>query len=226
MSTFYSMPDGSQTTDYAKAMAAYNQADQSGKLAARGGVAEYGPSANNSVKQATASAGNFGLQTAANSAATVADPWASQRGQYQTSLSQLVSNPGAAMQNNPFFKWQQDQGLQAVNRTAAANGNLGAGNRMMALSDYAQKQSGQNFFQLADLYSLLGGAKNQNPASAAQLQYKGAQDTANIAMKQQALQQQQYENDQSLMSDSRARLAKQPDVNPYAGYSFGGFSAT
>jgi hypothetical protein len=109
-------------------------------------------------------------------AASMADPWASQRGQYQTSLSQLMNNPGAAMQDNPFFKWQQQQGENAVNRAAAANGQLGSGNRMAALSDYSQKQAGNNYFQLADLYSLLGGAKNQNPGAAAQIQYQGYQD--------------------------------------------------
>jgi hypothetical protein len=120
--------------------------------------------------------------TAGNAAAKTADPWASQRGQYQTSLSQLMQNPGGAMQNNPFFKWQQDQGLDAVNRKMAASGGRVSGNRMMALSDYAQNQSGQNFFQLADLYSLLGGAQNQNPAMAAQLQYRGFQDAAKFGL--------------------------------------------
>lgn len=117
-----------------------------------------------------------GLAQAGAQAAAVADPWASQRGQYQTMLSQLTQNPGSAMQNNPFFKWQQDQGLEAVNRKMAASGGRVSGNRMMALSDYAQNQSGQNFFQLADLYALLGGARNQNPAAAAALQYEAARD--------------------------------------------------
>lgn len=128
--------------------------------------------------KALASGGN--LAAAGAAAAKIADPWASQRGQYQTMLSQLVKSPGSAMQNNPFFKWQQNQGLDAVNRKMAASGGRVSGNRMMALSDYAQNQSGQNFFQLADLYSLLGGAKNQNPEAAAALQYRGAMDQANM----------------------------------------------
>lgn len=121
------------------------------------------------------------LAAQGRAAAQVADPWASQRPQYQASLSQLMNNPGYAMQQNPFFKWQQQMGEQAVNRAAAARGQLGSGNRMMALSDYAQKQSGQNFFTLADLLSGLAGAKNQNPAAAAELMYGGASGAANLA---------------------------------------------
>lgn len=117
---------------------------------------------------------NTNMTAVGQAAAKVADPWASQRGQYQTMLSQLTQNPGSAMQNNPFFKWQMNQGLDAVNRKMAASGGRVSGNRMMALSDYAQNQSGQNFFQLADLYALLGGAKNQNPAAAASMMLAGA----------------------------------------------------
>lgn len=76
--------------------------------------------------------------------------------EYLLSLKNLVNNPGAAMQNNPFFKWQQQQGEQAVSRQAAAQGQNYSGNKMMALSDYAQKQSGNNYFALADLYKTLG----------------------------------------------------------------------
>jgi hypothetical protein len=134
------------------------------------------------------------LTESAAAAAALADPWASQRGQYQTSLSQLLNDPGAAMQENPFFKWQQQQGEQAVNRAAAANGQLTSGNRMTALSDYAQKQSGNQMFQLADLYSLLGGAKNQNPGGAAAITYQGASDVARLNQSQQGLDDSRYFN--------------------------------
>lgn len=127
-------------------------------------------------------AANIDLAAQGRAAASVADPWATQRPIYQPMLRQLVQSPGAAMQNDPFFKWQQQQGLQAVNRTAAAQGQLGSGNRMTALSDYAQKQSGQHYFQLADLLSGLAGAKNLNPAEAATLQYTGAKDAAKMGL--------------------------------------------
>lgn len=117
---------------------------------------------------------NTNMTAAGQAAASVADPWATQRPLYQPTLRELVQSPGTAMQQNPFFKWQQQQGEQAVNRAAAAQGQLGSGNRMTALSDYAQKQSGQQYFQLADLLSLLSGAKNQNPAAAAQMMLTGA----------------------------------------------------
>lgn len=127
-------------------------------------------------------AANINLAAQGQAAASVADPWASQRPMYQASLRQLTQSPGAAMQNDPFFKWQQQQGEQAVNRAAAAQGQLRSGNRMTALSDYAQKQAGNQYFQLADLYSLLGGAKHQNPAAAAELMYTGARDAAKMGL--------------------------------------------
>lgn len=129
------------------------------------------------------------IQNAASKAAQMADPWASQRGQYQTSLNQLMQNPGSAMQNNPFFKWQQQQGEQAVARQAAAQGQNYSGNKMMALSDYAQKQSGNNFFQLADLYSTLAGAK-VDPSVGASLYLKGQTDASQYPLQKMQAQAQ------------------------------------
>lgn len=148
---------------------------------------------NNYLQSRNSANSGAGLVAAGNSAAALADPWASQRGQYQTSLSQLMQNPGSAMQNNPIFKWQQQQGEQAVARQAAAQGQNYSGNKMMALSDYAQKQSGNNFFQLADLYSLLGGAKSQNPGGAAQLAYQGNRDYVTANQNKMALDQGAYQ---------------------------------
>ena len=164
------------------------------------------------------------LPQASAAAARTADPWESQRGQYQTDLSQLMNNPGSAMQNNPFFKWQEQQGEQAVNRAAAANGQLTSGNRMTALSDYAQKQSGNQFFQLADLYSLLGGAKNQNPAAAGALQYQGQSDMQHYGQTQQALNQGEYQYQQNFNQDQQrfndaqnAWKQTQPQNNGFGG---------
>jgi hypothetical protein len=41
------------------------------------------------------------------------------------------------MEDNPAFQFVRDQGLQAVDRLAAKNRNLGSGNRMTAAADYA-----------------------------------------------------------------------------------------
>jgi hypothetical protein len=154
MATFFSMPDGTQTTDWVTARDAYNSSK--GVQAGASGSAGYGGSGS----AAGGGGGQMNLNAYEPQLAGANNP-------YYKDLSSLMSNPGAAMQNNPVFKWQQQQGEQAVNRAAAANGQLTSGNRGMALSDYAQKQSGNNFFTLADLYSKLGGQKQGDIGAAA-----------------------------------------------------------
>ena len=94
-----------------------------------------------------------------------ANPWASQTAQYQNKLAQLLETPGA-MASNPAYQYSFDQGMEAINRTAAAKGQLNSGNRLMELNKFGQAQASQNFFNLANLYSKLAGADNQNAAGA------------------------------------------------------------
>ena len=94
-----------------------------------------------------------------------ANPWASQTAQYQNKLAQLLETPGA-MASNPAYQYSFDQGMEAINRSAAARGQLGSGNRLMELNKFGQGQASQNFFNLANLYSKLAGADNQNAAGA------------------------------------------------------------
>lgn len=92
-------------------------------------------------------------------------PWGSQTAQYQNKLAQLLETPGA-MASNPAYQYSFDQGMEAINRSAAAKGQLGSGNRLMELTKYGQGVASQQFNSLADLYSTLAGAKNQNAAGA------------------------------------------------------------
>lgn len=94
-----------------------------------------------------------------------ANPWAGQTAKYQAKLSDLLENPGS-MTSNPAYQFAFDQGMEAINRTAAAKGQLGSGNRLMDLTKYGQGMASQQFNSLADLYSTLAGAKNQNAAGA------------------------------------------------------------
>lgn len=94
-----------------------------------------------------------------------ANPWATQAPVYQNKLAQLLETPGA-MTSNPAYQHAFDQGMEAINRTAAARGQLGSGNRLMELTKFGQGQASQNFFNLANLYSKLAGADNQNAAGA------------------------------------------------------------
>lgn len=112
-----------------------------------------------------------------------ANPFADEAKKYQNQLANLMANPGSGT-SNPMYQHAFDQGLEAVNRTAAAKGQLGSGNRLAELVNYGQGQASQNFFKLADLYSELSGAKAQNPVGAvgAGLDLFAAQDRVQQTM--------------------------------------------
>lgn len=55
-------------------------------------------------------------------------------------LSNLVN-----IEQSPAYKWRYDQGLEAVNRTAAAKGMLGSGNRLAELTKYGQGMASQEY---------------------------------------------------------------------------------
>lgn len=92
-----------------------------------------------------------------------ADPAAGQRGMYQQMLSQLMQNPGS-ITGLPGYQ----AGLDAVNRSAAAGGQLGGGGGALAESTY-----GSNLFnQQAQLYAALGGF-GATPGAGASAQLAG-----------------------------------------------------
>jgi hypothetical protein len=113
-------------------------------------------------------AGSSGGGGGGGGGAGSADPFASQRGQYQQQLSQLMSSPGA-FASSPLFQFAMQQGLQGVNRSDAARGMLGSGNRLMDIMSYGQGQAGQLYNQQAQLLAQLAGATSGSPAAAAQL---------------------------------------------------------
>lgn len=119
--------------------------------------------------QANNQANNSGVN--ASYSASLADPFASQRAGYQTQLKTLTSNPGD-FSTSPYYQFAYDQGLNAVNRTAAAAGNLNSGNRLAALTKYGQGMAGQGYFQQAGLLSTLAGANAGSPGAASQA-YQG-----------------------------------------------------
>ena len=76
----------------------------------------------------------------------VYDPFAGQRGQYQEQLSRLASDPSYITQLPGY-----QAGLQAIERSMAANGYLGSGNMMLALQDYGGKAYSDEFARLSSL---------------------------------------------------------------------------
>lgn len=107
------------------------------------------------------------IKDAARNASAAADPYAAQRpaqaGAFNQTLAtgpatgkaaELTANPNLITQL-PNYQWNLDQGLDAINRKAAATGNLESGNRLLALQKYAQgyaaDQYGAEFGRRAQL---------------------------------------------------------------------------
>jgi len=109
--------------------------------------------------------GSSGSGTGASTSAQAADPFASQRYQYQPQLSTLMRSPigqtgqtsgltameqmltpGNTFQpNDPSYQFRLQQGMDAVNRGAAHSGLLNSGNRLAALETYGQGMASTEF---------------------------------------------------------------------------------
>ena len=112
-------------------------------------------------------------------AVNTADPFGPYRGQYADALSSLYKNP-SQITTIPAYQFRLNQGLDAINRNAAAKGYLGSGNRLMELMRYGQDYGSQEFDREIARLSGLSGATTGSPAAAGQLQaqYAGTiQDT-------------------------------------------------
>lgn len=121
----------------------------------------------------------------------IADPFASQRGQYQTQLSSLMANPSSFL-SSPLVSAMNANGLEAINRTAAAKHQLNSGNRLADLMKYGQGNTASQFFNQAQLLGNLSGAAPGSPASAA----SNTVSLANLANAQGNSNAQQSQQDQ------------------------------
>lgn len=70
----------------------------------------------------------------------------------------------SAFQASPGYDWRVQQGMDALNRTAASRGNLAGGGQSMALLDYGQKQASNEW---ANWLNGLNGVSTQGMAAAA-----------------------------------------------------------
>jgi len=76
------------------------------------------------------------LKQMAKNAYGASDPFGSQRPMYAAALANLMKNP-ASITEDPAYKFQRDQGEEAVVRQMAAKGYLGSGNMGTALIKYS-----------------------------------------------------------------------------------------
>lgn len=96
-----------------------------------------------------------------------ADPFGQYRPQYANALAQMQSNP-SSVANTPGYQFTQDQAMNQIGRSAAAQGYLGSGNVLTALQDRASGIASQQFNNERDFLGKASGAYN-NPFGAAQL---------------------------------------------------------
>jgi hypothetical protein len=110
-----------------------------------------------------------GGQQGTQAAQAAADPFASQRGQYQQQL-QAMMQPGSTFQaQDPSYNFRLQQGEQAVNAGAAASGMLNSGNRLSALQTQGQNQASTEYQAQFSRLSGLAGAGVGSTGTAGQI---------------------------------------------------------
>jgi hypothetical protein len=110
-----------------------------------------------------------GSPTGAQGAAAASDPFASQRGQYQTQLNNMMQ-PGHAMNvQDPSYAFRYNQGLVGQERALAAGGMAGSGNAIAAGAMYGQGQASNEYANQFSRLSQLAGANIGSPAAAGQI---------------------------------------------------------
>lgn len=106
--------------------------------------------------------------TAANAAAA-ADPFGSQRKQYQVQLQNLMT-PGSNFQStDPSYNYRLQQGENAVNAGAASSGLLNSGNRLTALQTQGQSMASTEFQNQYARLAQLSGANSGSTGTAGQI---------------------------------------------------------
>ena len=121
-----------------------------------------------SVAGAAVSGAMSGGGGGASSAANAADPFASQRGQYQSMLSNLINNP-SSITSTPGYQFGLTQSQNAVEGSAAANGMVNSGNVLSALSNNAQGYASSQLTNQELLLAQLSGANVGSPGTAGQI---------------------------------------------------------
>ena len=118
-----------------------------------------------------------------SSAQAAADPFASQRQQYQGQLQTLMSNPGSVTAN-PAYQAALNAGSNNVQRTNAAAGMGTSGNEQAALYQYGLTFEQQAYQQQEQDLAQLAGATIGSPGVAGQI---NQQNTAATSAAEQQL---------------------------------------
>jgi hypothetical protein len=121
-----------------------------------------------SVAGAAVSSAMAPSSSGASGAASAADPFSSQRGQYQSMLSNLINNP-SSITSTPGYQFGLTQSQNAVEGSAAANGMVNSGNVLSALSNNAQGYASSQLTNQELLLAQLSGANVGSPGTAGQI---------------------------------------------------------
>lgn len=107
-------------------------------------------------------------------------------------------DPTQALQETPGYNWMFDQGVEAIDRSAAGKGMLGSGAMGKGLMKYGQGMADQSYNNYMNrLYSLIGTGQNA-AAQTGQFGMQAAQGTGNALMQAgQAQDQAAYYNSQN-----------------------------
>lgn len=127
-------------------------------------------------------------------AAAAADPWAQQRGQYQTALNSLMQGGQSAIGQDPSVNFRFRQGQKAVESSAAAQGLLGSGNAALELQQYGQEFASTEYQAQYERLQNLAGVNAGSPGEAANILQRSGQfgvDTA-MGLRQQDIGQEQF----------------------------------
>jgi len=103
--------------------------------------------------------GQLGQQ--AGIASQISDPFQQYRGQYAQQLNDILSGK-RSIQTDPGYQFAQQQGQQAVQRSAAAQGLGQSGNVMASLQQRGQDIANQQYNTIIERLSGLAGATPQN----------------------------------------------------------------
>lgn len=101
-------------------------------------------------------------------AAGAADPFASQRGQYQQQLAALMADP-SSITKQPGYQFGLDTGLNSVQGSAAAKGMLNSGNTLAALDQFGQSYASSQLQNQELFLAQLAGANIGSPGTAGQI---------------------------------------------------------
>ena len=131
---------------------------------------------------------------------------------YRGQLSELMSNPGS-MSTSPLYQSMVDQGMNMVNRTAAANGQLGSGNRLADLMKQGQQTAAQYYFPQQQALAGLSGIGNDSGNRALGAESLISGNNAQMALKNNMLS--------DLMSGFGAKTQQQKMIDALIGNNGG-----